>query len=290
MKPTRPLMRYFGGKWRLAPWIISFFPRHNVYCEPYGGAASVLLRKSRVNDEIYNDVDHDVVTLFRVLRDADQSKRLIELCTLTPYSREEFSAMATSESTDPVDRAHRLVFMSAAGFSSNTATRKTGHVMRSFRRGYRNYQCAAMDWAKYPDALLEVVNRLRGVLIESKSAIDCIRFYDTPDTLFYVDPPYPHGTRGTDNDYRHEMTDEDHVALSYALKRCVGKIVVSGYRCDLYDYLYRNWRRHDTLSRGQSNRGTKMNTESIWLSPNMDHRQLFLDDGEIDYATHVESK
>jgi DNA adenine methylase len=87
---TRPALRWHGGKWRLAPWILSHFPAHRCYVEPYGGGASVLLRKAPSDAEVYNDLDGDVVTLFRVLRDAAQSDRLVRLLRLTPFARAEF--------------------------------------------------------------------------------------------------------------------------------------------------------------------------------------------------------
>ena len=86
----RPALRYHGAKWRLAPWVIGHMPPHKVYVEPYGGAAGVLLRKPRSYSEVYNDLDGDIVTLFRVLRDPMRREALIEALTLTPYAREEF--------------------------------------------------------------------------------------------------------------------------------------------------------------------------------------------------------
>lgn len=104
-KVTRPLLRYFGAKWRLASWIISHFPDHQLYCEPFGGSAGVLLRKPISSFEVYNDLDGDVVNFFRCLR--DHPKELQRLIDLTPYSREEYEAAFQSRGGEPLERARR---------------------------------------------------------------------------------------------------------------------------------------------------------------------------------------
>lgn len=117
-----PAIRYHGGKFRMATWIISHFPVHRCYVEPFGGAASVLLKKEPSEAEVYNDLDGDVVNLFRVLRDPATSQALITACALTPYSREEFTH-AYEHSEDPVERARRLVVRATMGFGSAGATK-----------------------------------------------------------------------------------------------------------------------------------------------------------------------
>lgn len=102
MAPDRPVLRWHGGKWLLAPWIISHFPAHNVYVEPFGGAGSVLMRKERSYAEVWNDLDGDVVNLFRVLRTSD-ADRLVALCRLTPFSREGFEE-SYAETPDDIER------------------------------------------------------------------------------------------------------------------------------------------------------------------------------------------
>ena len=144
--PTRPALRWHGGKWRLAPWIIEHFGRHRVYVEPFGGGGNVLIRKPRSYAEIYNDLDGDAVNFFRVLRDPIQSSRLIELLKLTPFSREDF-ALAYNRSDDPVERARRLVARSFMGFGSNGHNRCTGFRANSNRSG----TTPAHDWSNYPD-------------------------------------------------------------------------------------------------------------------------------------------
>lgn len=187
MRPSRPALRWHGGKWLLAPWIIEHFPPHRVYVEPYGGAGSVLLHKPRSYAEVWNDLDTDVVNLFRVLRDGKRAARLAELLRLTPFARAEFEAACHSASG--VEKARRLVIRSFMGFGSgapNLAIR-TGFRANSNRSG----TTPAQDWPQIPDNLLAVAGRFRGVVIENRSAADVMAQHDGPDTLHYLDPPYP---------------------------------------------------------------------------------------------------
>jgi len=220
MTVTRPVMRYHGGKFRLAPWIIGHFPPHRNYTEAFGGAAGVLVQKPRAYAEVYNDLDGDVVNLFRVLQDGHARRRLTELLVFTPYARAEFD-LAWEPAEDPVERARRLVVRAMMGFGSAGATKgSTGFRIDT----KREYATAQHTWAMYPFNLAAVGQRLTGVLIENRPAIEVILAHDTPETLHYVDPPYLHETRcranpkNANRGYRHEMTDEDHLALLDALR------------------------------------------------------------------------
>lgn len=259
---NRPVLRYHGGKWNLAPWIISHFPPHRIYVEPFGGAASVLLRKPRVYSEVYNDLYGEVVNLFRVLRNPAQARELIRLVALTPYSRQEFEEAYIADG-DPIEQARRTLVRSFLGFGAfSAAGGRTG-----FRTGFRRSgPAAANDWRHYPPVLAEAVERLRGVTVENRPAVDVIATYDDPTALFYVDPPYPLSTRGTNAWYAHEMTDDDHRTLATALHACAGMVVVSGYACDLYDReLYADWQRVERATHGD---GARDRTEVLWIKPN----------------------
>jgi DNA adenine methylase len=257
----RPALRYHGGKWQLAPWITSHFPRHRVYTEPFGGAGSVLLRKPRAYSEVYNDLDGQVVNFFRVLRDPEQASRLAELLVLTPFAREEWLA-AYEPSTDPVERARRTIVRSQMGFGSDSvkANRKTGFRSNTSRRG----TTPALDWSRYPREIAGLTERLQGVMIDQKPAIEVLAEHDGPSTLHYLDPPYPHSVRSEVRGYSHEMTDEDHRQLATVVRGLAGHIVISGYRCPLYDKLYEGWERVDRAV--IVFRATRR-TESLWLSP-----------------------
>lgn len=237
-----------------------------MYVEPFGGGASVLLRKAPAYAEVYNDLDDELVNLFRVLRDVEGSARLTELLRLTPYSRREFIE-AYKESADPIERARRSVIRSFMGFGSASfvCQHRTGFRANSQRSG----TTAAHDWGNYPGLMHALTERLRGVTIECKPAIEVIVQQDHEQTLHYVDPPYPHKTRSfkyrrTGQVYRHEMSDDDHRALAQVLRGVKGMVVVSGYPCDLYDReLFPDWMRVTT---GTHADGALERTEVLWMN------------------------
>lgn len=264
--PRRPILRYHGGKWKLAPWVIAHIPAHLRYVEPFCGAASVLMRKSRAPSEVINDLDDDVVNVFRVLRDPAQADELRRLVELTPWARAEFAA-AYEPTEDPVERARRLLVRSFMGYGAcgHNADARTG-----FRNaGWRDSAIPAnKDWCTYPAAIPAFVERLRGVVIENRPALDLIGIYDDPRTLIYVDPPYVLSTRTAhaqgNKGYRHEMTDDDHAALAERLHAATGMVIISGYDCPLYRDLYASWRME---TRSHFADQAKPRKECLWISP-----------------------
>jgi DNA adenine methylase len=275
--PRRPALRYHGGKWNLAPWLISLMPPHRIYVEPFAGAASVLLRKPRVYSEIINDLDGDVVNLFRVLRDEESASRLIRALELTPFAREEFNLAQGGERDarghligviDPVERARHLVVRSHMGFGSDSAC---GRPYRTgFRaNGHRSGTTPGHDWANLPEALRAVAERLRGVVIENRAALEVIAQQDRGDVLFYVDPPYLGSTRqrchrkGSDT-YRHEMaSEEEHRELAETLRGVAGAVIVSGYPSPLYEEIYAGWWREERPSLAD---GARKRLEVVWMN------------------------
>lgn len=265
---TRPALRYHGGKFRLAPWVLQFFPPHLAYLEPYGGAASVLLLKPRSPAECYNDLDDRIVSFFRVLRDPVQAAELQRRCALTPYARVELE-WSFGEGIDEIDAAHRLVVRSFMGHGSDSATRTTRTGFRARLTDGRALPSA--EWSTWSDSIPAFRDRLAGVLLENDDAVRCIDRMDSPSTLIYCDPPYVHSTRSalsrkssTTNGYRHEMTDDDHVQLAERLLRCKGMVVVSGYPSPLYEDLFVDWIRYER--RHVADRAA-MRTEVVWINP-----------------------
>lgn len=256
---TRPLVRYHGGKFRLAPWIINHFPRHKVYVEPFGGGGSVLLRKSRSQNEVYNDLSKEIVNLFQVARDSGEV--LKRKLTLTPFSRVEFD-LSYIPSSDKIEQARRTVVRCFMGFGSNAHNRKTGFRAASNKSNTSPPQ----DWQNYPDAFDFIIERLQGVVIENKPAKEVCFQQDTPNTLFYLDPPYLPKTRDKGKDYEFEMTRADHIDfLGWA--RCLeGMVLISGYDSDLYNDSLRGWKRRTKKTLAD---GARERVECLWMNPNL---------------------
>lgn len=261
----RSTLRYHGGKFRLRSWIIGLMPEHKLYCEPFGGAASVLLSKPRAYYEVLGDTDQGVIRLFRTLRHPERAARLRDLLALTPYSRiEHREAMAADLSAIEDDcEASRLLIVRAFmshGADGGSGSRKTGfRVQKCWER-----KRVAREWATYPDALDGFTARLAGVVIESQPALVTVRQVDSPQTLHYVDPPYLHSARRAYGagvrEYNHEMTEADHVALLGALRGLRGAVLVSGYAQPLYDEMLAGWERFERHAHGDG--GARI--EVVW--------------------------
>ncbi|HVY12191.1 MAG TPA: DNA adenine methylase [Alphaproteobacteria bacterium] len=262
--PTRPVMRWHGGKWKLAPWIISHFPPHRIYVEPFGGAASVLMRKPRCYAEVYNDLDGDAVNIFRVLRDEVSSKKLIDQVRLTPFSRDEFE-LAYAYADCPVEAARRLLILCFMGYGSNGHNRsiRTGFRANSNRSG----STPAHDWANYPDCMTAIIDRLRGVIIENRDALEVMAQHDDVDTLHYVDPPYVFETRTSmaarGRAYKHELNDDGHARLLKYLGTLKGMVVLSGYPHPSYDAALPGWLRVECKALAD---GARERTEALWIN------------------------
>ena len=266
--PTRSVLRWHGGKWKLAPWIISHFPQHRIYVEPFGGAASVLMRKPRSYAEVYNDLDDDAVNMFRVLR-SERAGDLVEALRLTPFARAEFEA-AYLPCDDAVERARRLVVRSFMGFGSN------GHNM-AVRTGFRansnrSGTTPARDWRNYPDQMRDMIERLRGVTIEHRDAAETMAAHDGPNTLHFVDPPYLPETRsnsarradGRAHVYAHELTESDHAYLLAFPRSLQGMVVLCGYPAETYDRALECWHRVERQALAD---GARKRTEVLWINP-----------------------
>lgn len=263
MSISRPVLRYPGGKFRIAKWIISHFPQHDFYVEPYGGGGSVLMQKPASKGEIYNDIYGDAVNVFRVLRDPEQAAELERQIRLTPCSYEEYKH-AYELCEEPIERARRTIYRSFMTIGADGVTRKNAGF-----RGLKNLETvvtAAQEWTRYPDMIKGFTKRLRNVLIEHRDALVVMNLYDKPTTLFYVDPPYVFSTRTKRSIYVNELSDHDHQELASLLHSLKGMVVLSGYQSTLYDELYAGWR---VIKRSATAQNGKGRVECIWLSPNI---------------------
>lgn len=258
MTIKHPVLKYYGGKFRLAQWIINFFPAHRHYVEPFGGAANVLLVKEPSKLETYNDLNDKIVNFFRVLR--ERPDELIQQIKLTPWARSEFEyCIEEIEIDNPIEKARRLFFRLWMSYQSAYHT-----VKGNWRRHKAGKRAVFADVR--PETLYNAAERLKVVQIENRDALKLILELDSPDTLFYLDPPYIFSTRTTSKAYSHEMTNDDHREFAELLHNLQGFVILSGYPSEIYKELFesRSWIRVDKEAKVM-NGGTK--TECLWLSP-----------------------
>lgn len=259
------IMGYYGSKHRCADWLISVMPPHRGYCEPYAGSLSVLARKPPSKIEIANDLDENLITFWRVLR--DRTEDLERVCALTPHSRIEHAETLPlrPEPYDEVEHARRVWTRLAQGRMGQL--RKTGWRYHATVNGTGSGMTARLD--QYLGRFAAVAARLRNVSLEARPALDVIREYGRdPDVLLYVDPPYLGSTRtGSTDGYAVEMRGEaEHIALAEVLEACDASVVLSAYPSPLYDELYAGWTRHEAAAwTGQGN-SRASRTEVAWCN------------------------
>jgi len=256
---------YYGGKFSHLDFILPLLPtRFKHYCEVFGGSAAVLINRPPASVETYNDLDGEVVNFFECLR--DNGKELIRLISLTPFSRVELvNALSPVEGLTKIERA-RLFFVRArqtrTGLAQTSSEGRWAHCVLTSRAEMAG---AVSRWLGIVEGLPEIVQRLQRVQIENAPAPEVIWRYDSPETLFYCDPPYPHEARGDSKAYGYEMTDAEHEKLARVLHAVRGAVALSSYRCTLMDNLYSDWHRVDADTRlCNSSKGER--TESLWMN------------------------
>ena len=256
---------WYGGKFSHLDFLLPLIPTDTKhFCDVFGSSAAVLVNIKPYPVETYNDIDSELVNFFKTLRDSQND--LIKAIGLTPFSREELiRACQPATELSKLERARRF-FVRARQTRTGLAQTSTGgrwaHCVLTTRAGMAG---AVSRWLGSVESLPEIAQRLLRVQIENAPAIEVIKRYDTAETVFYLDPPYVHSARGDTVAYGFEMTDEEHVELSSALHRIRGRAVLSGYRTELYDELYADWRRVDAKERNCHSIG-KPRQESVWLN------------------------
>lgn len=290
-KIKRPILRYFGGKWKLAPWIIGHFPEHKIYVEPFCGAASVFFQKDRAKLEILNDKDKRIFNLFRIFQTPALLAEFKRRVKYIPFSQNDFDAAYAENPADEIDEALKFVVRSFFGFGSTSNGKKGKSGFRGntekitnlkytginnpkitktgFRGGIKTIKDVprnpANDWANWKTSVDALACRLDGVRILNKDACDMLADFDSVDTLFYADPPYLEETRTENGSYLHEFSgDKEHKSMIAALKDLQGAVILSGYKNDLYAAELDEWKRFD---RRHYSINAKVRVESVWLNP-----------------------
>jgi DNA adenine methylase len=234
---------WFGGKGTMVAKLLPLIPQHKIYVEAFGGGASLLVAREPSEIEVYNDLNSGLVNFFRVLRDTRRFDKFERKANLMPYSREEFDLCKETWATERerVERAFRWFVVARMSFGGSFGNSWN----YPYKRSVSGMADAVARWVGAVERLPEVSARLLRVLVEHKSALDVIERYDTPETFFYLDPPYVLSQRKSGG-YEHEMTDAEHRRLVELLLRLKGKVLLSGYASPIYEELERaGWHRKD---------------------------------------------
>lgn len=264
----KPLLGYYGGKAKLAEQIVSLFPPHRIYCEPFGGMAACLMAKRPSKTEIYNDLADELVNLFEVIR--TQPDALAASLALTPYSRVEFQRCGKrrcEEGISPLERARCTYVVLSQGRENSLLGRSwshqgpkfTGSVVQTYKAGFAR--------------IYEVAKRLSNVMLENRPAVQLISEWAGKDVLLYVDPPYHLDTRNAKG-YKFEMSHEAHEELVETLLNFPGFVILSGYQHAVYEPLEQaHWRKieisvvaHSSAAHTSEQRKPKR-VECLWLNP-----------------------
>ncbi len=256
---------WYGGKYSHLDWLLPLLPETTHFCDVFGGSAAVIINRKPSFVETYNDIDSELVNFFRVLR--NQKEELIEAIGLTPFSREELAIACerSYENLPELERARRFFVRARqvrTGLAQTASAGRWAHCLLTSRAGMAG---AVSRWLGSVEDLPEIAQRLLRIQIENAPALEVIHRYDSPETLFYCDPPYVHTTRGDSKAYSFEMSDEDHVALAEKLNSIAGKAAVSGYDGSLYEKLFKNWNRIESPTK-ICHSVKQERTEILWMN------------------------
>ncbi len=250
----KTILKYPGSKWRIADWILSFFPKHKVYCEIFFGSGALFFKKKPSYIETINDIDGDIVNLFRVCR--EHPDELAALINLTPFSREEF-IICNEHTDDPIERARRTLVRYHQSFGTSNCSKNSWRNVQT----YGGPRCATM-WNYLPQAITDCCERLKQAQIENIDGIELIKRYDDSKTLIYCDPPYlPHLRKS--NMYRYEMNREKHIEMLNALKQTKSMVILSGYNDELYNDALSGWNTAEKKTTAQMG---KHRVEKLWMN------------------------
>ena len=271
----KPPFAYYGGKTTLAPVIAALLPEHEHYVEPFAGSLAVLLAKRPSKLETVNDLDRDLVTFWRVLRDHPDD--LERIAGLTPHARDEFEVSKSLDGQGDLERARRVWVRLTQ--SRSQSMKPAGWKFIKDVEG-RSQSNGGRMLAAFAGRMESCAERLRLVSLECRDALEVIRDYGTVATAcLYVDPPYLGSTRATN--YRVEMTADDaHIALADALNECKASVVLSGYDAPLYAELFDGWHRVD-LQGATTLSGDTDRVEVLWSNRRLGEPDLFTDFGEV---------
>ena len=257
------VLKYPGSKWNIARQMVELIPPHHSYVEPYFGSGAVLFNKVPSAIETVNDLDGDVVNLFRCIQ--QDSEHLARLVMTTPFSREAYDRQFEQDNSYASRYQRAVGFLvkcwQGHGFRTNGCKVGWKNDVQGRERAY-----ALWNWYRLPEWIVEIAERLRKVQIECRPALEVIQRFGYPNVFMYIDPPYLLGTR-RGRQYRHEMTDADHEELLQAILQSKAQIMISGYESEMYNDYLDGWSKEYFTSCAEQG---KPRQEVVWMNYELD--------------------
>lgn len=237
----RRILNYAGSKWSMAKWLVKQMPEHEIYLEPFFGSGAVFFTKEPAKIETINDIDGNVVNLFKIMR--EKPFELACMVDLTPYARCEY-LQAIERLTEgdlgainDLERARLFLIRCWMSQGGKTAT-KTG-----WRHNISGGNSKSIrEWNQLPELIVNVADRLKDVQIDNVDSLELIKKYNKADCLIYADPPYLRSTK-SQGMYEHEMTKQNHINFLEIIKKHHGPVIISGHQSELYDRYLNDWRK-----------------------------------------------
>jgi len=274
-------LKWHGGKFYLADWIINLMPRHLHYVEPFGGGLAVLLAKNPFDprhqwgersfekgcSEVVNDLNQELMNFWKVVQSEESFKQFQRIADSVPFSQSQWK----DANVRMVPRAELDVQAAVAFFVRCRQSRAGGFKAFAPLTRNRTRRCMseqASAWLNSVEGLVAVHERLRRVVVLCDDALRVIKQQDGERTLFYLDPPYVQNTRSSIDVYQHEMGESAHVELLSTIQQCRGHVMLSGYPNELYDRILYDWNRHDRQIDNKVSGGStkRIMTESVWYN------------------------
>lgn len=271
------VLKYPGSKWKIAKWIVKNIPKHHSYVEPFFGSGAVLFNKVPSAIETINDLDWDVCNLFNCIK--QDSEKLARYVLMTPYARDEYEdafKLGLNDllcASDPFQKATRFLTQCWQGHGFRTNGYKVG--WKNDVQGRENMY-AVYNWYRLPEWIIGIADRFKQVQIENRPALEVIKRFWYPNVFIYLDPPYLLDSR-TSKQYKHEMTNQDHVDLLEAILQFPGKVIISGYEHDLYNEMLKDWCK-DSI-KGYAEYYGAHRREVIWMNYKSNNQQSLFDMG-----------
>ena len=264
---------YFGGKFTWLEQLYAHFPHDFIhFVDVFAGSMCVSINYTGNVIKTANEINADITNFFEVLR--NHESELIRLLLLTPCSELEYNN-CWEFSDNKIEQARRFyVRVRQSFFGLGAQRRNKGWHMAKTQINAAGGETVS-KWNNALEKLHEVAEVIRSNFqITNLDFMACIEKIDFPKAFFYCDPPYPEETRASKNDYKFEFTTEKHIQLSEKLHSIEGLAMISSYNSNLYNELYKDWRKVEFPIKKNNIRSGEVK-EVIWMNYEPNPNDLF---------------